>query len=512
MLLAASAAQAQFSFTTNMGTISITGYTGPGGVVTVPSWINGLPVTTIAGGAISSMSTTALTVTIPGSVTNIGDYAFASDYGLASVYFEGNAPSAGSHVFFDDNLLGLAQTAYYLSGATGWSTTVGAGVPTSELAGIAITANSTNGLEPLAVGFTAAGVDSGGHTVTNWNWDFGDGSTGTAQNPSHTYSTSGTFSVALVENRNGVPIAGAAMSIMAVPLTVAFTADPTNGPEPLTVNFTSVGVDNGGHTITQWNWDFGDGSTSAAQNPTHTYTRSGTFSVALVATNNLGLVVAGSSQSVTVSPLTVAFGGDPASGIVPLTVSFTSAGFDSGGNPLTNWNWSFGDNSTSTAQNPSHTYTNRGSFSVALIATNSLGYTVLGSGPASILALPPPQDEFTFTTNNGTITINSYIGSGGRVTIPGWINGLPVTSIAGYAINDLFTTAITVTIPASVTNIGDYAFEFNYSLASVYFGGNAPSAGLHVFFGDNVRGVTPTAYYLPGATGWSTTIGAGVPT
>ena len=320
-------------------------------------------------------------VTIPGSVASFDDYAFMSCYNLTSVYFLGNAPASGYSMFAGD-----PTTVYYLPGTSGWSSTFG-GVPTMELTAITITANPTNGVVPLTVSFTSAGVDSVGNAITNWNWTFGDGSTSIAKNPSHTYTTTRTFSVALIAtNNNGVPIAGAGASITVSPLTVAFTANPTNGVFPLTVSFASAGVDNGGNTISNWNWSFGDGSTSTAQNPSHTYTTNGTFSPALIATNSIGYTVIGTGASITVSPLTVAFTANPTNGVVPLTVSFTSAGVDNGGNAITNWNWSFGDGSTSIAKNPSHTYTTTGTFSVALIATNNIGWTVTGSGPASIIA------------------------------------------------------------------------------------------------------------------------------
>src|SRR3982751_691556 len=68
-------AHAQFTFTTNSGAITITKYTGPGGDVTIPSTINGLPVTTIGSGAFWQCFT-LLNVTIPNTVTNIGYLAF----------------------------------------------------------------------------------------------------------------------------------------------------------------------------------------------------------------------------------------------------------------------------------------------------------------------------------------------------------------------------------------------------------------------------------------------------
>jgi hypothetical protein len=65
-------------------------------------------------------------------------------------------------------------------------------------------------------------------------------------------------------------------------------------------------------------------------------------------------------------------------------VSFTSASVDSGGNAVTGWEWTFGDGSTSNAQDPSHTFTTSGTFSPSLIATNSVGEMVIGLGPAAI--------------------------------------------------------------------------------------------------------------------------------
>ena len=172
---------------------------------------------------------------------------------------------------------------------------------------ITITAYPTSGLVPLTVQFTSLGVDSAGNTISNWNWNFGDGATSTAQNPPHTYSTSGTFLVSLIAtNNNAVPIGGAAASITTFTPTIEFTANPTNGSIPFTVQFSSPGVDSGGNSITQWNWHFGDGATSTSQNPPHTYTTSGTFLVSLIATNIIGGAVIGfgpASIRATIAPV-----------------------------------------------------------------------------------------------------------------------------------------------------------------------------------------------------------------
>jgi hypothetical protein len=163
-------AQAQFTWTTNHGAITITGYTGPGGAVTIPSAANGWPVTSIGVGAFSGCW--GLTsVTIPDSVARIGDDAFYWCFGLAGVtigngvtnvgkeaflgcsslisvtmganvtrigagaffhctrlagvYFLGNAPSLeGRSVFYHDT----NAIIYHLPEQTGWGTTLG-GLP-----------------------------------------------------------------------------------------------------------------------------------------------------------------------------------------------------------------------------------------------------------------------------------------------------------------------------------------------------------------------------------------------
>jgi hypothetical protein len=92
-----------------------------------------------------------------------------------------------------------------------------------------------------------------------------------------------------------------------------------------------------------------------------------------------------------------------------------------------------------------------------------------------LLALPAVvQAQFTYTTNNGTIAITGYTGSGGAVTIPGAFNGFPVTSIADQAF--WFCTSLTsVTLGTNVATVGSLAFGNCTSLTNVTLGTNVTS-------------------------------------
>jgi len=89
---------------------------------------------------------------------------------------------------------------------------------------------------------------------------------------------------------------------------IAITAHPTNGLVPLPVTFTAAAVDSTTNPVVNWNWDFGDGSTSIARNTSHTYTMFGIFTASLVETNSLGIPIAGEAATIVVSPVPIYLG------------------------------------------------------------------------------------------------------------------------------------------------------------------------------------------------------------
>ena len=219
------------------------------------------------------------------------------------------------------------------------------------------------GCSPITVYFTnlSSNYDS-------CKWNFGDGTYSTLVNPSHTYTGNGTFNVALkCWGPTGCTKSKLKTGIISVSTSRAlFAANPRVGCPPLNVNFTNFST---GNQLT-YLWDFGDGTTSTQQLPTHTYTTSGTFTVTLLVTDSAGCTSTLTKQAYiqTVNPAAGYVAPPPTTGCAPLTAQFTDATVGSIG-----WLWDFGDGTTSTLQNPLHTYSTPGTYVVALTTTSAGG-------------------------------------------------------------------------------------------------------------------------------------------
>lgn len=134
---------------------------------------------------------------------------------------------------------------------------------------------------------TFAFTDSSTGGVTAWRWAFGDGAISTLQNPTHLFASAGTYSVILTVYRNSETATTARNIIVAngAPQTPAVSAAFNFSPAaPVTGENVSF-VDASSGAPTSWAWNFGDGTTSTQQNPSHAYANSGTYTVALSAKN-----------------------------------------------------------------------------------------------------------------------------------------------------------------------------------------------------------------------------------
>src|SRR5207249_7411724 len=116
--------------------------------------------------------------------------------------------------------------------------------------------------------------------TTDHSWTFGDGATATSQNPAHTYAAGGTYTVTLAVTDNQGATASTSKSVTVTAPNQPPNAAFTPSCSALTCSFTSTSSDPDG-SISAYSWTFGDGATSTAQNPSHTYAASGTYTVTL---------------------------------------------------------------------------------------------------------------------------------------------------------------------------------------------------------------------------------------
>ena len=222
-------------------------------------------------------------------------------YGTASGAYTGNVDAGPSTTATATGLTGgqryyFVVTAYNATVESGRSAELNAVAPAPPVA--SFTADKTSGTFPLAVNFNSSASTG---TITSYGWTFGDGGTSTLANPSHTYLSAGTYTVALTVSGSAGSNTQTRTGYITVtePAPVAsFVASVTSGTEPLAVNFTDLSTG----SITTHAWTFGDGGTSTAPSPSHIYANAGTYSVGLTVTGPGGSNLLTRTGYIAVSP------------------------------------------------------------------------------------------------------------------------------------------------------------------------------------------------------------------
>ncbi len=311
----------------------------------------------------------------------------------------------------------------------------------------------------LQYGFSSTSTVGTGY-INSYAWSFGDGGTATSNNAQHTFASVGTYNVKLVVTTE----TGCVDSITtAVAIdTVASGGSGGSGGisfNPLfTINSTNQCITGNSFVFTNttllapigttYSWNFGDGSTSSATSPTHTYASAGYYYVTMTATYN-GQVFSASGQSVYVGPTPVASFASYSNGGLAYTFNNTSS-VTSG--YITGYSWSFGDGGTATTANPQHTYASAGVYTVTLTVTTNAGCTATTS--SSITTCPTVTAAFSVSSSNSQCqTGNSYTFTNSSTNNA----GVPTSGMSYVWYFGDGTTSTAVTPPAhSYSTWGDY--------------------------------------------------------
>ncbi len=310
------------------------------------------------------------------------------------------------------------------------------------------TASTTSGPSTLTVNFT----DTSTQSPTSWAWDFGDGGNSTAQNPSHGYTTPGTYTVSLTATNEAGAQTVTKTNFISVftPVVAGFTASPTVGIAPFTVTFTNTSTG-----ATTYSWDFGDGGNSTAQNPTHDYTIGGSYTVTLTATGPGGTdtdtVGITANSAVTPSFTMQVSGANITSAYSTTSITFTSTSTGS----INSYAWDF-DNNPGTTESTLSSVT-RTFNSVSSVTAFTIRLTVSGPGGTAFttqaLTIVPISESLAITASGDSTIYQGATGNSngaGTTMVVGRPVGTTVPGEAAFARRGLVKFSLSG-IPASST-------------------------------------------------------------
>jgi PKD repeat protein len=202
-----------------------------------------------------------------------------------------------SHTYGSSGTFNVKLTVTDNDGASGSVTQ-----PVTVSANSAPTAEFSFNCQDLSCSFDSRGSSDPDGTISSQVWDFGDGNSSTDPNPSHTYGSSGNFTVQLTVTDND----GASSSVTHQATGAAPNQAPTAAFVPtctdLACSFNSDASADPDGNITGWHWTFGDGASSDERNPSHTYASANTYSVTLTVTDNRGAPGATTDQVAVAQP------------------------------------------------------------------------------------------------------------------------------------------------------------------------------------------------------------------
>ncbi len=305
--------------------------------------------------------------------------------------------------------------------------------------------------------FTDQSTHAAGDNITSWNWSFGDGSLRNyTQNPTHTYTAAATYSVIL-----NVSTAHCADSIT-IPLiinplpVVSFVNAPDSGCPALVVSFTNTSTG-----VSTYHWDFGNGNTSTAVNPSQTFSNT-TTTTKTFTTTLVGISLAGCKDSVknTIKVFgkpVASFTSNSMASCAPFNVTFTNTSQNAA-----SYVWNFGDGTaTSTSVTPTHLYQNTSGFlqnyTVTLHVTNAGGCQ--DSTKQVVQAYPQAQFNFQSLPDSGCTQLHVIFPAAAGAVLYQWNFGDGSPGVVGSSPAHTFTNTSTVVQIYTVQLIATNAFN-----------------------------------------------------
>lgn len=324
--------------------------------------------------------------------------------------------------------------------------------------------------------------NNSGYSENSFVWNFGDGQTSSEKNPTHTYISSGDYTVTFREFNACNEIILSQVISLACPLpSLTFTTNVTNQRVNLEASNGSLGI---------LKWDFGDGSilASSGTTATHSYINGGIYSICITATSSCGVVSFCSSVSIACPIL------NPSIGVTQseFFAQFENLNPTSGSTFL----WLFGDGSTSTLPSPIHNYSTAGTYMVSLTESNDCSTTTVTKEVH--VSCPVPSPQFSFTINKQEV---SFQNESANATSYKWDFGDGTQSVASQsvlshtytsqgafqvclqAINACESIAICQLLVVCTPPEVDFTFE-TISVGTVAFNSSYNAVGYSWYFGD----------------------------
>ncbi len=285
------------------------------------------------------------------------------------------------------------------------------------------TASFTSSVSGSVATFDASRSTAPAGSVTAYAWDFGDGTTGTGETPSHTYADAGQYTVVLTvtDNVGGEGTVSQEILVDEVSAPVATISTAITG-RSITVDGSASSSANG--NITDYAWDFGDGTMAAGPSAEHTYSDDGTYTVELTVTDAAGQTATASAQASISNALPTA---EFTASVDGLEATFDAGASSDSDGTVTGYAWDFGDGTSATGVSASHVYAGPGDHEVTLTVTDNSGGTDTITVTVTV-AEPEPEpaayveDSFTRTATNGWMSAETggaygYPGSSSNFTV-----------------------------------------------------------------------------------------------